>query len=225
MKEFVNPYPKLFSGSTLPEGSNGDWGVSKFSVTGGVRWMMDNLRAVRDCLPHRIVPIGEFTRLICKGRGVVMSDTPAEAWENNTFVANAKGRVLIFGLGMGWVLETILKKPEVTEVLVCESEGEVINMIAPHFAHDRRVQIIHCALEDYFMPEEDHWDCIWVDIWDTICSENKEQMERLSVEWEAHYDWIGFWSYEILEFIDGNLSAEDLADQYGFPFESLEDYV
>src|SRR5678815_2245408 len=115
-----NPYPEGFAKSTVPEGVSGEWKVKKYKYSNdNLFHSLYNLQLIRDGRPERVIPNGEYTGLY-HNRDVVMSDTPAEAHENNRFYEMATGKVLINGLGLGFVLQAILNKPDVTHVTVIE---------------------------------------------------------------------------------------------------------
>src|SRR3990167_3519990 len=100
---YRNPYPAGFEPVAVAEGKSGDWSVKCFSVTKHDVGLY-NLRLIRDGQWRRIVPPGNYTRLVHKGEGVVMSDTPAEAHEHARLLDVAEGRVLLNGLGLGFAL-------------------------------------------------------------------------------------------------------------------------
>lgn len=93
---------------TLPDMTNGEWRVEKFTVD-RVDWHSE--------LRGRSIPQGQsYTRLM-RGRDLVMSDTPAEIRDHSYAVASAKDSCLLNGLGIGLVLKNknILFKDTVTE--------------------------------------------------------------------------------------------------------------
>lgn len=193
----TNPYPDAFTKIDLPDGQSGDWSVAKFEVDDNDVSLM-NLRSIRDGFPHRIIPPGTYTHLTCKGRGVVMSDTPAEAYENLDFVQRAHGRILINGLGLGLVLKAILNKPDVEHVTVVEISEDVIKLVAKHYACDK-LTIINADAFEHEIPEDVMYNLVWHDIWDGICADNKEAMDLLHNKYAGYALWQGCWSEELIE--------------------------
>jgi hypothetical protein len=192
---FKNPYPEGFSKVEVPEGTSGDWSVQRFEVTRR-KASLFNLRLIRDGQRRRVVPLGWYTRLV-RGHQVVMSDTPAEAHENFQAYSKARGRVLINGLGLGFVLKAILTKRDVV-VTVVEKSEDVIRLVGPSFRDDPRVEII-CADALTWRPARgERFDVAWHDIWDDICEDNKSDMRALRRAYARKTDWQGCWSAEYL---------------------------
>lgn len=132
---------------------------------------------------------GWYVRLWDKRkREVVMSDTPMEKESNTEVVENAKGRVLIGGLGLGMILLAIQKKKEVSEIIVIEKYQEIINLVGKSLPLSNKVKIIQgdvldfptsdCRLEGQF-----GFDTIYFDIWNFISSDNWDEMKMLRRRW------------------------------------------
>lgn len=58
---------------------------------------------------------------------VWMSLTPMEMWSQRSGVQAATGRVILGGLGMGWLLRQIAKKPTVKEIVVVEKDRDLLD--------------------------------------------------------------------------------------------------
>ncbi len=56
-----------------------------------------------------------------------MSLTPNEMWTQRSGVMAATGRVILGGLGMGWLLRQIAKKPTVKEIIVVEKDPDILD--------------------------------------------------------------------------------------------------
>lgn len=190
-----NPYPTGFGPVNVLEGQSREWVVRRFTVD-QTSAAMFNLRLIRDGQSHRIVPPGEYTRL-CHRQTVVMSDTPAEAHEHTRLYHKAKGRVLFNGLGLGFCLAAILRKPEVEHVTVIEQSSDVIKLVAPSII-DTRVEIIHADALEWRPAKGQRFDCVWHDIWPDICDDNKVQMTKLRRAYARRTDWQDCWSSEYL---------------------------
>jgi len=168
----------------IPEGSKGDWTITKVKVD------REDFRAM---LSGRGVPVGE-TFTVLKNRGyLVMSDTPAEQGDHSWAVYKAIGSCLINGLGIGMVLKNILLKPEVTDVTVVEISQDLIDSVGPHYA-DPRVKII-CADALTYKPEKNkRFGMVWHDIWNDICADNLPDMTKLHRKYGKCCDWQGSWA-------------------------------
>lgn len=190
----MNPYPPHFTKSTIEEGQSGDWRIEKFSPD-EEDVMMYNMRCHRDGLPHRVVPPGDYTRLVY-GNTTIMSDTPAEAHENRDIVDAVAGgakTVLINGLGMGWVLDVILSFDHVLSVTVIEIDEDVIKLVGPRYEQDPRVTIIHADAMKWRPEKGTKYDAVWHDIWPTICEDNLEDMKKLSRSYGQRTKFQGCW--------------------------------
>lgn len=164
--------------STVPCGQRGDWTLEEFSVSESEA-ALHNISTLQPGRAHGRIRPGRYKRLFHRSRGVVMSNTPMEILTNREAYSQAKGAVLINGLGMGMLLEAVLTKPEVESVRVVEIDADVIALVGPHFAHDPRVHIIHADAFSYRPEKGARFDFVWHDIWDDICAENLEAMKSL----------------------------------------------
>ena len=175
----------------IPEGKSGPWSVQRFKVTPDTRGLLGF------ALKGRPIPPGEYTQLVHEKRGCVMSDTPAEMIDHYDFVSQAKGEVLINGLGIGMALNAILKNKNessrVQRVTVIEIDRDVINLVGPHYTGDSRVEIIHCSAFDYEPPKKIRYRAVWHDIWDSICPDNVSEMATLHRKYGRRTDWQGSW--------------------------------
>lgn len=159
----------------LQEGTSGVWELKKFSIT---REEARNhaLRCAFNGYPERAVQEGEYYKLTRNGY-TIMSNTPAEVNDHIKFIRAAKGKVLIAGLGLGMVLQEVLKKDSVTKVTVVEISKDVINLVAKSY-QDPRLEIIN---EDIFnFKPTEHYDFGWYDIWDDISGDEYEEMKKLT---------------------------------------------
>ena len=159
----------------LQEGKSGVWELRKFSVT-KEEARNHALRCAINGYPERAVQEGEYYKLTRNGC-TVMSNTPAEVNDHTNFIRAAEGKVLIAGLGLGMVLQEVLKKDSVTKVTVVEISKDVINLVANSY-QDPRLEIIN---EDIFnFKPTEHYDFGWYDIWDDISGDEYEEMKKLT---------------------------------------------
>jgi len=184
-----------FGTCTVPDGKRGKWTINTFDLENDARLMMNNLRALRDN-PIMYCPPGRYRRLAHKDMGVVMSNTPMEIKTAIEAFHHATGSVLINGLGLGMVLEGILTKPDVTHVTVIELDPDVIELVAPHFKKDGRVQIINADAYTWVPPKGVTWDYAWHDIWNSIDDEHLPLMAKLTRKYSRKAKKQGVWSRE-----------------------------
>ena len=137
---------------------------------------------------NRFIKPGTYTQIVGKGHGIMMSNTPAEIIGHMEFYRAATGRVMIGGLGIGMILEAVLKKPEVTSITVIEKEQEIIDLVSPFYANEEKVKIICGDVfnpKDYLIPGT-KFDRLYFDIWDTINADNYPEMKDLNVKWRKY---------------------------------------
>ena len=159
----------------LQEGKSGVWELKKFSVT-KEEARFHALRCAINGYSERAVAEGEYWKLTRNGY-IVMSNTPAEVYDHINFIRAAKGKVLIAGLGLGMVLQEVLKKDSVTKVTVVEISEDVINLVAKSY-QDPRLEIVN---EDIFnFKPTEHYDFGWYDIWDDISGDEYEEMKKIT---------------------------------------------
>lgn len=180
----------------VPDGVCGEWRVESFTVSE----QESSFTRIRAAMgrPNEYVNPGTYKRLM-RGNTVVMSNTDMEYRTNLPLIYNAKGRVLINGLGLGAVLHAILKNKLVTEVWVIEKHDEVIKLVGPSFANDGRVKIIHADALEYQPPVGVKFDAVWHDIWDYICADNIKDMRKLHRKYGRRAAWQASWERDSCE--------------------------
>jgi len=172
---------------TVPEGVSGDWSVERFEIPDSM------VAAFRE----RLFKAGVYTQLRYRDR-LIMSDTPAERLDHADFVRNAKGNVLISGLGLGMCLGAVLRRLEVSSVTVVEKSPDVIRLVAPYFQGDARLIVINADIMTWKPPKDSRYGAVWHDIWSDACADNLPQMATLNRRYARKSDWIGCWSQDLL---------------------------
>lgn len=172
----------------IPEGSSGKWCVKNFTVSGDASYSSFFSYGARSPLP------GNYTKLMCGG-AVVMSDTPAEMRDHRDAVRNAKGHILINGLGIGMVLINCMDKLEVEKATIIELSQDVIDLVGPYYKelYGDKIEIIQANAMDYKPPKGVRYGMVWHDIWTYICSDNYKQMKTLHRRYGSKTDWQGSW--------------------------------
>lgn len=177
----------------VPEGISGDWRIERFVVSEeDAKWTQ--LRAVVTRGRDRPVPAGTYTRLMCGGT-VVMSDTVAEVEDHLFFIAEAKGRVLINGLGLGMVLNATLNHGNVEHATVVEVSPDVIALVGDHYARKfpDQVTIVNADARKWKPPRGVHYGHVWHDIWPTRCADDNRERANLRARYRKFCDWQGCW--------------------------------
>lgn len=108
---------------------------------------------VREVIPEIELPIGSCP--------VYMGSAAADWWMGNdhTYMNgfgglrsqyyNASGRVLLGGLGLGMLTLLLSNKPEVTEVVVCEINSNVIEAFRSNGWDESKITIVTSPIQEY----------------------------------------------------------------------------
>jgi len=132
------------------------------------------------------------------GSQMVMSDSDHEQRTNREVVFRSHGRVLIAGLGLGYILHPILSKPSVTHVTVVEKNPDVIELVAPTLTSSK-LRIIEADIFKWRPPRGTKYQTLYFDVWPTLTVKNLPDMERLHRafrRYRAPGGWIGSWCYD-----------------------------
>lgn len=139
---------------------------------------------LRDCM-HGVgdndgLKPGTYVNLVKKGKfsnETMMSDTWYEKWTNYELLQNAKGEVLIAGLGIGMVVLALQEKQEVTSITVVEKEQEIVDLVKNSLPLNEKVTIVCSDIFEYIPTQK--FDTIWFDIWDNVCGDNWQEIVKL----------------------------------------------
>lgn len=156
----------------VPEGSCGVAEVQHYEV--------DKFAASMSIFSGESVSPGRYAKLkVC--RSLVMSDTSMEKRSNCEFVYQARGNILVAGLGLGLILFAIVDKPEVLHVTVVEKFDDVIKLVGPSVQakFGSKLDIIHADIFEWKPAKGRIWDVIYFDIWTDICTDNLKEMTTL----------------------------------------------
>lgn len=96
---------------------------------------------------------------------VVMEDSERELRKHLPIWLNARGHVLITGLGLGCVVRGLLANPDVEHIDVVEIDKQIIRVVGHEFKNNRRVTIHHGDALTFRWPAGTTWDCAWHDLW------------------------------------------------------------
>lgn len=184
----------------LPESPRSSARIEHFTVT----QRDSDFTKVRAAAGHpgEYVPPGSYVKLLVDGQ-LVMSDTLFERETNERFVREARGDVLVAGLGIGLILRPILPRPYVRSVTVVEKENDVITLVGPyltrHLAGSNKLAFIHGDINTWTPPQGMKYDTIYFDIWPTICSDHWPEMRKLRTRFRSRLrkgGWMGAWCEE-----------------------------
>ncbi|MCG8455233.1 MAG: hypothetical protein MI919_03060 [Holophagales bacterium] len=191
----------LFVRSRLEPGDSGNCRLELFEIS-----KLPEARAARDARPQwaRNAP-GVYRRLRV-GNQVMMTDTYDEWWTQRRGIAEAcrrGGHVLVTGLGLGVVVESMLATPgsRVERITVLEASADVIALVAPQLqrCHAGRLEIVNADAFEWRPPAGVRFTVGWHDIWPSPYMEsNLPEMRRLEGHYAPFCDWQGFWGRELI---------------------------
>lgn len=178
----------------LEPGESGKWRLTRFTVT-----KEDESRERMRVWSNRgrFVPAGDYTALY-RGETIVMSDTPDEIRDHLWFIGQAKGHVLINGLGLGMCALAAANKDDVLSVTVIEASEDVIKLVASQISHPK-ITVIHADAYEWTPPKGMVYDAVWHDVWDDLCTDNLEEMSKLHRKYGRRSKWQGSWGREHLQ--------------------------
>ena len=182
----------VYRKSQVPAGRSGRWRVEKFEVPEPRQ---------PDRRPHWCrSPGGTYTRLL-RDHEVYMTDLREEWWTQRRAIREGierGGRVLITGLGLGLVVESILEHPgtRAEHVTVVERSPDVIRLVEPHLRGrlGRRLTVVEADALTWEPPVRARYGVAWHDIWpnphdDAVLPEER----RLEERYRPFCDWQGSW--------------------------------
>jgi len=143
----------------IPEGTSGDFAIRHFTnTTTDYRW--------QSYLEIKHESLDEYTVLTKEGCSMpIMQDSQAEYNEHQWLWDNATGDVLIGGLGIGLVHQTLMDNPDVTSVTIIENSQDVIDLVWDNCVKDDTFTLIKADIETWNPPADSSWDVGWFDTW------------------------------------------------------------
>ena len=138
---------------------------------------------------REIPPLGFFTEdfefpAVLENGNEWMTLTPVDLDTCEEAIAAAHGKVITFGLGLGYYAYMVSEKDEVESITVIEKSPKVIKLfkkyILPQFPHKNKVRVIEADAFEYaesIMPTE-KFDVAFVDTW-RDASDGEPMYERM----------------------------------------------
>ncbi len=106
---------------------------------------------------------GKYCKLYEDGRLWTM-DSPLINQTQQFAIDGCYGKVIVGGLGTGWVVKEMAKKPEITELVVVEIAQEVIDLVWPYLELNGKGSVICADLFEYLKSPIDA-NTIYIDIY------------------------------------------------------------
>jgi len=144
---------------------------------------------------------GTIVQLKDKYGEIMMSDTEMERRTNIHFLWEAKGDVLIGGLGLGMTLLAVQAKEEVNSITVIEIHQEIIDLVVPQLPLNGKVSVICGDIFEWYPPQGVKYDTIYFDVWSDVCGDNYEDMKKLHRRFARRLNrenlncWMSCWRY------------------------------
>ena len=195
-----NPYYKNIS---IPNVKKGRWELKRESYP-AYRGVIAADMEIHDSF-REVPPLGFFKE--CFEFPAVLEDgnewmtlTPVDLDTSDEAIDRARGRVVTFGLGLGYYTYMVSEKENVESITVVEKNTDVIALfneyILPQFAHPEKVRVVNADAFEYaerVMPTEG-FDVAFVDTWRDASDgapmyERMKRLEHLSPNTEFIY-WI-----------------------------------
>ena len=166
-----NPY---YNRVRFPDVKLGNWELKHESYAPYRAVICDDIQIYDDF--REIAPLGFFEEefkfpAVLEDGNEWMTLTPVDLDTCDDAIAAASGRVVTFGLGLGYYAYMVSLKPEVESITVIEKSPDVIRLfkkhIFPYFPHKEKVRIIEADAFEYAereMPREGY-DFAFVDTW------------------------------------------------------------
>ena len=166
-----NPYYKRIK---IPNVTDGDWELKQESYKAYRGVIVGDMVTDEDFREYP--PLGFFTEefrfpAVLEGGNEWMTLTPVDLDTCDEAIEAAWGKVVTFGLGLGYYAFMVSEKAEVESITVIEKSPDVIRLferyILPYFRHPKKVKIVNADAFEYaekIMPKEG-FDLAFVDTW------------------------------------------------------------
>ena len=194
---------KYYKNVKIPQTKDGSWELKSETYPAFRAVICDDLICLEDFT--EIAPLGFFTEdfhfpAVLEGGNEWMTLTPVDMDTCTEAIEKAHGKVVTFGLGLGYYAYMVSEKECVNEICIVERSDEVIRLfekyILPQFTHKEKVKIVKSDAFEYaknIMPAES-FDYAFVDIWrdgsdGVVMYKRMKPYESLSPSTEFSY-WI-----------------------------------
>jgi len=185
----------------IKPGKSGKWEYRQMKLAPCEAFVCNDFLVTKD---NRMIPqIGFFMRefafpgVLENGREW-MTLMPNETVTTKPAVAQAHGRVLTFGLGLGYFAYMAARKPEVESVTVVDLSADAISLfeqnLLPQMECRDKIKVVHADAFDFAQAHypRGEFDFVFADIWHDV-SDGKDlylrfkSMEKLAPDMEYSY--------------------------------------
>ena len=157
----------------------------------------DENRELNDWMMLRAMDEPYHATFLWQDDEVWMLDAPSEMNTMEPYARKAKGKVLTFGLGIGFYVYMALLNEQVESVTIVERSPEVIQLfnrvLRPQFPQNKFIEIVQGDAFDYFNENTlNQYDSVFVDIWQSN-EDGLVMMERLLEQYLPPFEQVDFW--------------------------------
>jgi hypothetical protein len=157
----------------------------------------DQNRELNDWMMLRAMDEAYQATFLWQDDEVWMLDAPSEMNTILPYAQKAEGKVLTFGLGIGFYVFMALLNENVESVTIVERSSEVIHLfnsvLRPQFPSDKAIHIIQGDAFDYFNEDTlSQYDSVFVDIWQSN-EDGLELIEKLLEQYLPPFNKVDFW--------------------------------
>ncbi len=147
---------------------------------------------------EEITPFGYFDKrfdylAIIKDETIWMSLIPHEINSMKEDINKAYGKVVIFGLGLGYFAHQISLKEDVNQIIIVENDKKIIDIfnkyLLPHFQYKEKIIIIYEDAFHYLNKGFDA-DFLYIDIYHNV--EDGLPLYLKIKQYEKHYPYVTF---------------------------------
>lgn len=126
-----------------------------------------------------------------------MSLIPHEIETMKQPIKNARGSVLVLGLGLGYYLYHVSNKKEVTKVDVLEIDSKIINLFNKYlidkFPHKEKINIIKTDAIEYLKTCPNKYDYVFVDIYHNVGDGEEPYLKIKGLEHRLNKATFDYW--------------------------------
>lgn len=175
-KELKNLYgfPEMYK--VIPEGQSGKWSIQHQVATEEKAEFKRRMGVIKGDWTWHGFEAGTYC-VLTNANGfsgeIVMSDTWLERFTNQEILKEAKGDVLLAGLGIGLVITGIISK--VNSLTVVEIEPDVITLVESplrDWLSDKGSRLVIVNADIFTYEPIQQFDTIYFDIWQGIYGNN-----------------------------------------------------
>ncbi len=203
-KYLSNPYYKNISFNNKRKGN---WQLKISEYKPYELFVSDNF-FIKDeeVLPH----IGYFNKpfkyqSVYQNNRLWMSITPNEINTMEKDINDAKGNILVVGLGLGYFQYMTSLKSDVLSIDVVEVDKDIIklfkNQILPQFDNKYKVNIINDDVYNYFNNNDlSKYDYIYIDIWHDVSDGLTHYLKLKKFEEKYQNTIFRYWIYDSIKY-------------------------